>query len=267
MLSATAIARAADALYEAERTVVPVDPLTLSHPGMSIEDAYAVQRAWVDRKIAAGSRVIGYKIGLTSRAMQSAMHIDEPDYGVLLDDMRLADGGRIEAARYCDPRIEVELAFELERPLSGEHLTVADVLAATRWVHPALELIAARSHRVHPVTGYTRKVQDTIADNAASAGILMGGRPIRPTELDLRWVGALCYRNEILEETGLAAGVLDHPANGICWVAKRFAPHGVTLEPGQIILAGSFTRPIIVSAGDKIRADFGPLGSLSCEFA
>lgn len=266
MLSEGAIQDAAAALHEAERSAVQIDPLTLRHPQMSIEDGYAVQRAWIDRKIAAGRRVIGYKIGLTSRAMQSAMHIDEPDYGVLLDDMLIADGAEIEAARYCDPRIEVELAFVLQRPLSGAHLGIDEVLEATDLVYPALELIAARSHRVHPQTGYTRKVQDTIADNAASAGLLLGGRPIRPAAMDLRWIGALCYRNEVLEETGLAAGVLDHPANGVCWVAKRFAPHGVTLEPGQVILAGSFTRPISVAAGDTIRTDFGPLGTLSCHF-
>ena len=266
MLTDEDIRQAADTLYQAECDARQIDPLTLKHPGMTLDDAYAVQRACVDRKIATGRRVIGYKIGLTSRAMQSAMHINEPDYGVLLDDMVFADGAQIDAARLCDPRIEVELAFVLKHRLVGTQLNVCDVLNATDYVVPALELIAARSFRVHPQTGYTRKIHDTIADNAASAGILMGGRPIRPDQMDLRWIGALCYRNGVLEETGLAAGVLNHPANGICWVAKRFAAHGIALEPGQIILSGSFTRPVTVVAGDTIHADFGPLGGISCRF-
>lgn len=266
MLSEQQIRQAADALYGAESTGSQIEPLSMHYPDMSIDDAYAVQRAGIERRISEGRRIIGYKIGLTSRAMQSAMHIDEPDYGVLLDDMLLADGASIETARYPDPRIEVELAFVLKKPLAGEQLNVWDVLNATDYVLPALELIAARSHRVHPQSGYTRKIHDTIADNAAGAGIVLGGRPIKPTDMDLRWIGALCYRNGVLEETGLAAGVLNHPANGICWVAKRFAPHGVSLEPGQVILAGSFTRPVSVAAGDTIHADFGTLGGISCHF-
>ncbi len=266
MLNQTDIEKAADNLYKAEINRQQIDPITMNHPDMTMDEAYAVQKQWVDRKINDGRHIIGYKIGLTSRAMQSAMKIDQPDYGVLLDDMIFADGSDIETAQFCDPRIEVELAFVLKDRLEGENVTIFDVLNATDYVVPALEIIAARSHRVHPETGYTRKIYDTIADNAANAGIIMGGRPIKPTEMDLRWCGALFYLNGVLEETGLAAGVLNHPANGICWVAKRFAPHGIALEPGQIILAGSFTRPVIVKAGDTVHADYGPLGGISCHF-
>lgn len=198
--------------------------------------------------------------------MQKALNITEPDYGVLLDDMVFADGSDIEVSQFCDPRVEMELAFILKDRLEGEHITIFDVLNATDYVVPSLEIIAARSHRVHPETGYTRKVFDTVADNAGNAGIIMGGRPIRPNERDLRWCGGLFYVNGMLEETGLAAGVLNHPANGVCWVAKRFAPHGVALEPRQIILSGSFTAPIAVKAGDTIHADYGPLGGISCNF-
>ena len=265
-LSEADIRKAADDLYQAEIDRRQIDPLTLAHPDVTMDEAYAIQKRGVDRKIEDGQRIIGYKIGLTSRAMQQSMNIDEPDYGVLLDDMVFADGGDIEAARFTDPRIEVELAFVLKDRLEGEDVTVFDVLNATDYVTPALELIAARSYRVHPETGYTRTVFDTIADNAANAGIIMGGRPIKPLDTDLRWCGALCYVNGVLEETGLAAGVLNHPANGIGWVAKRFAPHGIALEPGQVILSGSFTRPVIVKAGDTVHADFGALGSISCCF-
>lgn len=266
MLKSTEIQKAADNLYQAETNRQPIDPITLTHPDMSMDDAYAIQKSWVDKKIGDGRKVIGYKIGLTSRAMQNAMKINEPDYGVLLDDMVFADGSDIDTAQFCDPRIEVELAFVLKDKLEGENVTIFDVLNATDYVVPALEIIAARSHRVHPETGYTRTIKDTIADNAANAGIIIGGRPIKPLDVDLRWCGALFYQNGVLEETGLAAGVLNHPANGICWVAKRFAPHGIALEPGQIILAGSFTRPAIIKSGDTIHADYGRLGGISCRF-
>ena len=165
-----------------------------------------------------------------------------------------------------DPRIEVELAFVLNKPLRGDDVTLIDVLNATDYVIPALEIIAARSYRVDPETGYTRKVYDTIADNAANAGIVLGGRPIKVQDVDLRWVSALLYLNGQIEETGVAAGVLGHPAKGICWVCKRFATHDIGLEPGQVILAGSFTRPVKVKAGDTIHADYGFLGGISVKF-
>ena len=180
--------------------------------------------------------------------------------------MLFEDGDTLKAADFLDPRIEVELAFVLKKPLFGENVSITDVYNATDYVIPSLELIAARCMRTDPETGYTRKVYDTISDNAANAGIILGGRPIKPTEMDLRWAGAMLYLNGKIEETGLAGGVLGHPAKGISWVCKRFAPHGVGLEPGQVILAGSFTRPVPVKAGDTIHADFGPLGGIGLSF-
>jgi 2-oxo-hept-3-ene-1,7-dioate hydratase len=266
MLSAEDIAAAAAALYDAENDRRQIAPLTLTHSGMDMDDAYAVQKAWVDRKIADGRKVTGYKIGLTSRAMQMAMNIDTPDFGVLLDDMRFANGASIRAGDFLDPRIEAEFAFVLKAPLSGADVTVEQVMAATDYVVPALELIAARSHRVDPETGYTRTVFDTIADNAANAGYIIGDNRIDPNEIDLPWAGAMLYLNGGIEETGLAGGVMGHPAHGIRWVCKRFAPHGIGLEPGQVILAGSFTRPVAVKAGDNILADYGPLGRIEVDF-
>ena len=266
MLSKEQIASAADDLYQAEKARQQIDPVTLTHPDMNMDDAYAVQTAWVDRKIADGRKVVGYKIGLTSRAMQRAMKIETPDYGVLLDDMVFADGGTIATADFTDPQIEVELAFVLKERLFGENVTKEQVLAATDYVIPAFELIAARSFRVHPETGYTRKVFDTISDNAANAGIIMGGEKASPNDVDLRWMGAIVKKNDVVEQTGLAAAVLDHPANGICWIAKRFARHNIALEPGQILLSGSFTAPIKVAAGDRLEADYGVLGSISVNF-
>ncbi len=266
MLTNHQIDQLADRLYQAEVSRQQIPALTLEYPDMTMDEAYAIQKRWVDRKCEEGARVRGYKIGLTSRAMQMAVNIDQPDYGVLLEDMFFDDGAEIKASDFLDPRIEVELAFVLKERLEGEYVTIFDVLNATDYVVPAIELIAARCHRTDPETGYTRKVLDTIADNAANAGIILGGRPVKPMDIDLRWAGSLLYLNGQIEETGVAAGVLGHPANGICWVCKRFAPHGVALEPGQVILAGSFTRPVSVKAGDTIHADYGPLGGISVKF-
>lgn len=258
---------AANNLYLAERERYQIDPITLTHPDMNMDDAYAIQQTWVERKINFDNhKLMGYKIGLTSKAMQRAMKIDTPDYGVLLDSMLFANNSRINSSAFTDPQIEVELAFVLKKRLFGEDVTVEQVIAATDYVVPAFELIAARSHRVHPKTGYIRKVFDTISDNAANAGIIMGDIKIAPNMHDLRWCGAIVKQNGSVEQTGLAAAVLDHPANGICWIAKRFAKHGIGLEPGQILLSGSFTAPIKVMPGDYISADYGEFGELNVHF-
>ena len=253
--------------HEAEKTRKPMRAFSMKYPGMTIEDGYAVQDAWVRLKLAEGRKVIGRKVGLTSRAMQQAMNINEPDFGTLLDDMLFENGATICASDFIDPRIEVEITFVLKEDLFGENLNVEDVLAATDYVVPSLELIAARSHRVDPETGYTRKVYDTISDNAANAGIIVGETRLKPNEIDLRWAGAILYRNGIVEETGLGAGILDHPARGLIWLAKRFAPHGIKLDAGQYIMSGSFTRPIIARAGDHFKADFGTLGTVELSFS
>jgi len=260
------VRRWAEAHETARRTATPIEPPSFGNPDMDLDDAYAIQQAWVDLQIAAGARLVGHKIGLTSRAMQASMQIDEPDFGALLDDMVFADGADLVAARFCDPKIEVEVAFVLGRPLAGPAVTMVDVLNATEYVVPALELIDARSWRVHPELKRARTVRDTIADNAADAGIIMGGRPVRPGDVDLRWVAALAYRNGVIEESGVAAAVLNHPANGVAWLARRYAAIGRTLEPGQVVLSGSFTRPLDARAGDVFHVDYGPLGAISCRF-
>jgi 2-oxo-hept-3-ene-1,7-dioate hydratase len=266
MLDKTTVDRLAHRLDEAEKTRKQIRQFSLEHPGMTIEDGYAVQRAWVALKIAEGRRLKGHKIGLTSKAMQYSSQIDEPDYGDLLDDMFFADGSDIPMSRFIVPRVEVELAFVLAKPLSGPNCTIFDVLSATDYVVPAVEIIDARIHQIDPETKVPRKVFDTISDNAANAGLVMGGRPVRPLDVDLRWVAAVCYRNGVIEESGVAAAVLNHPANGVAWLANKFAPHGVTLEPGQVILGGSFTRPVPARAGDTFHVDYGSLGCISCHF-
>ena len=261
------ICLAAERLHQAEKTRTQIRQLSQDHPGITIEDAYAIQKAWVEIKVAEGRVIRGHKIGLTSKAMQSALAIDEPDSGILFDDMFFADGGIVPADRFIGTRIEAELAFVMKHRLAGPNCTMFDVLNATDFVVPALEILDTRIERVDPKTKSTRKIFDTIADNAANAGIVLGGRPIRPMETDLRWIGALCHRNGQLEETGLAAAVLGHPATSVAWLANKIAAHGLALEPGHVVLAGSFIRPIEARNGDTIHADYGPYGTVSCYFA
>jgi 2-oxo-hept-3-ene-1,7-dioate hydratase len=220
----------------------------------------------MDLKRAEGRSVIGHKIGLTSRAMQLASQITEPDYGTLLDDMLVRDGAELEAARFIVPRFEVEFAFILARPLRGPGVTVFDVLNATDYVVPALELIDARIEQFDRETKAPRKVLDTISDNAANAAIVLGSRPVKPDAVDLRWAGALLFKNGVIEESGLGAAVLGHPANGVAWLANKLALHGEGLQAGEIVLGGSFTRPVPCAAGDVFHADYGVLGSISVRF-
>lgn len=253
-------------LHEAEKTRRQIRQISLDHPEITIDDAYAIQRAWVDLKRAEGQVIKGHKIGLTSKAMQYTSQIDEPDYGTLLDEMFYQEGSDIAAERFIVPRVEVELAFILAKRLSGPDVTVFDVLSATDYVVPAVEIIDARCNPIDPQTKRPRKVMDTISDNAANAGIILGGRPVRPHDIDLRWVSALLYRNGVIEESGVSAAVLNNPAHGIAWLAKKLAPFDVALEPGQTVLSGSFTRPVAASAGDTFHVDYGPLGAIACRF-
>ncbi len=260
MLSDEQRKEAARLLLEAQRTVQPVTQLAKTFPGMDIADAYAIQLEVIGSRRAAGAVLRGHKIGLTSKAMQASAGIDEPDFGHLLDDMFHPDGQTLPVSRFIVPRIEVELAFILGAPLRGPDVTVYDVLRATEYVTPALELIDGRSR-------YPRTIVDNIADNAACGAVILGGRPVKPDAVDLRWVGAMLFRNAQIEETGLAAGVMGHPAMGIVWLANRLARFDTGLEAGHVVLAGSFTRPVTARAGDSFHVDYGPLGTVTCHFA
>ncbi len=266
MLSTDIIKQCAQRLHQAEKKRVQIRQISLDYPNIEIDDAYAIQSEWLKIKLAEGRSIIGHKIGLTSRAMQQSSQIDEPDYGTLLDDMLYHDGCEIDTEKFIVPRIEVELAFILKKPLKGPNCTMFDVYNATDYVVPALELIDARSQSIDPETKRPRLVYDTISDNAANAAIILGGRPIKIDEMDLRWVSAIMMRNGVIEETGVAAGVLNHPANGVAWLANKLAPFDVELEAGQIILGGSFTRPTPARKGDTFTVDYGPLGTVSCYF-
>ena len=265
MFSQDRIAALAAELQQSEKAGVQVEHFSKRFPEMTVEDGYAVSRAWVAMKIADGRTVRGHKIGLTSRAMQISSQIDEPDYGTLLDDMFFTPGD-IPVRRFIAPRVEVELAFVLKRKLEGTRITVDDVLAATDYVQPAIEIIDARIEQFDRHTKKMRKVQDTISDNAANAGIVLGGRRVAPGAVDLPWCGAVLRQNGAVEETGLAAGVQGHPAVGVAWLAMKLAPWGESLQAGEVVLAGSFTRPVAAKAGDVFDADYGPLGRFEFRF-
>ena len=270
MLDDTQIAQLAAELQQSQTNRVPVEHFSKRFPGMTIEDGYRVSRAWVAQQVQAGAKVIGHKIGLTSRAMQISSQIDEPDYGTLLDFMRYdCTPGQvldIPMGHFIAPRVEVELAFILKAPLQGPHITVEEVLDATEYITPAIEIIDARIEQFDRHTKVMRKVFDTISDNAANAGIVLGGNRVAPRSVDRAWCGAILRQNGAVEETGLAAGVQGDPAVGIAWLANKLAPWGETLQPGHIVLAGSFTRPVAARAGDLFEADYGPLGKLAFRF-
>ncbi len=266
MLAPDIIKTLARELYNARKSRTQLRHFSRQYPDMTIEDGYAIQRAWVELELADGRVIKGRKIGLTSRAMQLSSQITEPDYAPLMDDMFFETGSDIAIDRFIAPRVEVELAFVLGKPLTGPGVTLFDVLSATEYVTPALEIIDARIEQFDRDSKAMRKVYDTISDFAANAGIVLGGRPVRPMDVDLRWCGALLHKNGVIEETGLAAGVLNHPANGVAWLANKIAPYGEHLKAGDVVLAGSFTRPTPAVRGDNIHADYGPLGSISFRF-
>jgi 2-oxo-hept-3-ene-1,7-dioate hydratase len=261
------IIAAADMLLQAEQTGVQCGLLSLRHPDMTLDDAYAVQAALVARKQDAGAKVIGWKIGLTSRAMQQALNITTPDSGVLLDDMLFADSATVPKGRFIQPRIEAEIAFVMKAPLQGRQVTRDEVLAATDYVAPSLEILDTRILRADPATGRARIITDTVSDNAANAGIVLGRQRHAVTDIDLRWVGAIVTRDGVVEETGLGAGVLNDPVTGILWLVHRLATYGMGIAAGEVLLSGSFIRPIEAPPGSQFHADFGDFGEVSLNFA
>lgn len=259
MLSSEQRQAAAESLLTAEETRVTVPQLSKTYPDMEIEDAYDVQRRWAEGRLAKGAKIVGRKIGLTSRAMQMASKMTEPDYGLILDDALFKDGARIPAGTFIKPRLETELAFIMGEDLQGAGCQMHDVMRATEYVTPALEIIDYR-------TEVPRAIVDTIADNAAFGAIVMGGRIFRPFDIDVRWVGATLAKNGVIEESGVSAAIMGHPAAGIAWLVNKLAPLGDGLKKGDIVLGGSFTRPVDIASGDVIFADYGPLGSIGVSF-
>ena len=237
-------------LHEAENNRTMIPRLTATYPEMTVEDSYAVQGQWVQRKIDDGEKLVGRKIGLTSKVMQEATGITEPDYGAIFEDQIFENGSTIqEHAQFSNVRIEVELAFVLKEDLSGPNVNIFDVMRATEYVVPALETLSSR------IEMEGRTIVDTISDNAALGAMVYGGNPVAPDAVDLRWVSALLYRNESIEDTGVAAAVLNHPAMGVAWLANKLHAHGETLKAGEIILAETY-QANVVHPGVAVHADY-----------
>ena len=267
VMTADQVAAAGEALFTAERDRTQTRLMTAANPGMDMDDAYAIQAAFVDRKLAGGGAIRGWKIGLTSKAMQYALNIDIPDSGILFEDMFFDHGGTVPAGRFIEPRIEAEIAFIMDRDLEGSEVTGADVIAATRAVAPALEILDTRIYRADPDSGAQRTVLDTISDNAANAGIVLGDATHDVDAFDLRWVGAIVSRNDEVEETGLGAGVLNDPVESMVWLVHRLARYGAGLRAGDVVLSGSFIRPIEATPASRFHADYGPFGTVDITFA
>ncbi|WP_417263144.1 2-oxo-hept-4-ene-1,7-dioate hydratase [Celeribacter sp.] len=265
MLAQSDIDAAATALLSAEETREQIGLLSLKHPEITLDDAYAIQSAQMAQKLAQGREIIGWKIGLTSKVMQDALGISTPDSGVIYDDMDFTDGCTVPADRFIQPRIEAEIAFVMKAPLEGK-VTREDVLAATDFVAPAIEILDTRILRADPETGKTRVIFDTVSDNAANGGIVLGPQKHAPEAFDLRWVGAILTKNDEVVSTGLGAAVLNDPVMGIVWLSERMGQYGQRIEAGQVVLAGSFIAPIECPSGTKIEADYGPFGSVSVNF-
>ncbi|MDR0440034.1 MAG: fumarylacetoacetate hydrolase family protein [Candidatus Accumulibacter sp.] len=259
MLNENECQEIAHALLNAEKTREPIVKPSQSHPALEMEDAYRIQEFWAEAKTRSGAHLIGLKIGLTSRAMQRTARIAEPDYGRIFSDAVYGDGAQIDASAFIRARVEMELAFVMGDGLEGSHVRLYDVLRATEFVVPALEINDFR-------TPVPRTIADTVADNAAFGAIVVGS-PVPPQEVNLRWVGATLSRNGVIEESGLSAAVMGHPAASVAWLVNKLHTFGRRLEKGQIVLTGSFTRPVDLSAGDVIHADYGPLGTIGMSFA
>ncbi|PLW75439.1 2-oxo-hepta-3-ene-1,7-dioic acid hydratase [Cohaesibacter celericrescens] len=264
-MSQREIDRAAEDLLAAEQTREQINLLSLRHPEMTLDDAYAIQSAQMALKLERGHKIIGWKIGLTSKIMQDALGISTPDSGVIYDDMNFADESTVPAMRFIQPRIEAEIAFVMKAPIEGK-VTREDVVAATEYVAPAIEILDTRILRNDPKSGQARLIFDTVSDNAANGGIVLGAQKHAPDAFDLRWVGAILKKNDEVVATGLGAAVLDDPVMGIVWLAERMGQYDQRIETGQVVLAGSFIAPIECPSGTKITADYGPFGAVRVNF-
>ena len=258
---------AAGDLLHAEKTGIQTGLLTLRYPDITMDDAYAIQNAIYLSKLAQGRAVVGWKIGLTSKAMRSALNIDIPDSGILFDDMVFEHQSTVPAGRFIQPRIEAEIAFVMKSAIGGSDITRQDVMNATDYVAPAIEILDTRIVRKDSATGSSRKIYDTISDNAANAGVVLGDKKHDINAVDLRWVGAIALCNDEVEETGLGAGVLNDPVESVVWLARRMAQYNQQIEPGHVILSGSFIRPVECPPGTDIVADFGTFGHVAISFA
>ena len=247
-------------LAEAERSRVPIAPLTDGNPTIDVVDAYEIQLINIRQRVAEGARVVGHKVGLSSKAMQQMMGVDEPDYGHLLDEMQAFEDTPVKAGRYLYPRVEVEVGFVLAEDLPGAGCTEDDVLAATAAFAPSIELVDTR------ITDWKIKLCDTIADNASSAGFVLGAERVAPKKVDIKSIDAVLTRNGEVVANGRSDAVLGNPVTAVAWLARKVEAFGVRLRKGDIVLPGSCTRAIDARAGDHFVAEFDGLGSVRLTF-
>jgi 2-keto-4-pentenoate hydratase len=260
MLSVATRDELAAELAQAERSRVPIAPLTLANPDIDVVDAYEIQLINIRQRIAEGARVLGHKVGLSSKAMQQMMNVDEPDYGHLLDEMQVFENTPVNASRFLYPRVEVEVGFILAADLPGEGCTEEDVLAATEAFVPSIELIDTR------ITDWKIALCDTIADNASSAGFVLGEARVKPADVDVKAIDAVLTRNGEVVAEGRSDAVLGNPVTAVAWLARKVESFGVRLRKGDIVLPGSCTRAIDVRRGDEFVADFAGLGVVRLSF-
>jgi 2-keto-4-pentenoate hydratase len=251
----------AEMLLAAEQSQKPIPPLTESDPGISVEEAYRIQLLVMEMKKSQGQVVVGKKIGLTSLAMQNMLGVKEPDYGHILDGMVVMEAEKILTTDLIKPRIEGEIAFVLKEDLQGPGVTLTEVIRCSEGVIPSLEIIDSR------IVDWKIKLPDTVADNASSARIVLGGTITSLHSLDLRTVGMVLEKNGEVVATAAGAAVLGHPAQAVAWLANKLAAYGIALRKGEVILSGSLTAAMPIGAGDFVRADFGPLGDVKIKFA
>ncbi|WP_040864577.1 2-keto-4-pentenoate hydratase [Nocardia exalbida] len=260
MLSDAVRTELADELERAERERVAIDPLIARHPDIDVVDAYEIQLINIRRRLDAGARVVGHKVGLSSKAMQQMMGVDEPDYGHLLAEMEVYEDVPVEAGRYLFPRVEVEVGFVLGADLPGAECTEADVLAATVAFAPAIELIDSR------IKDWNIGLADTISDNASSAGFVLGAQRVAPEDIDIKAIDAVLTRNGEVVAEGRSDAVLGDPVIAVAWLARKVASFGVRLKAGDIVLPGSCTRAIDARPGEEFHAEFAGLGSVRLQF-
>jgi 2-keto-4-pentenoate hydratase len=254
------VEKIAEELIDAESLQSPVVPLTERYSELTVSDAYQIQLEVIAKKIKEGHEVIGKKVGLTSIAMQQMLGVSEPDYGHLLDTMKIADEATVKFSDFINPKVEAEIGFILEKDLVGPNVNYLDVLMATKYVVPTIEIIDSR------ISNWKIKLVDTVADNGSSARVVVGKKLSTIEGLDLRAQGMVLYKNDELVATGSGTAALGHPAQAVAWLANKLHEFGITLKAGELILPGALSGAIPVKEGDTISAHFGPLGTVSVQF-
>ena len=249
-----------DELYQAMTTQTVVDPLTSRYPDITIENAYHVQQRMVARRVQAGERVVGKKIGVTSAAVMNMLGVYQPDFGYLLDGMIYNEGDAIDTSTLIQPKAEGEIAFILKKDLMGPGISNADVLAATECVMPCFEIVDSR------IRDWKIKIQDTVADNASCGVFVLGDRLVDPRDVDLATCGMVLEKNGEIVATGAGAAALGHPANAVAWLANTLGRLGMGLKAGEVVLSGSLGIMVPVQAGDNLRVTIGGIGSCSVRF-